>query len=223
MNTRTWELLYNSNENLREEDPKGRYRHEIAMDENYIYIFGGGTQDASFDMDIIPAYNFAENKFIFIQTKGDPSVTANGGYPDARKFHSCVQHQNDVIITGGSKQVGQYFDDIWRFSLETRHWQLLTQVKLPYPLFFHDAAGAGNGQMYIFGGVTPGTNLDLVRTNDLHKIWIKIPTLGEICWEAMTYYHSSIADKTKEELLSIGIPRKYAERATHGRNLNVII
>lgn len=221
-----WELLYNSNENLRDEDPKGRYRHEIAYDDNYIYIFGGGTQDASFAMDIVPAYNFNENKFIFIKTKGDPFVTANDGYPEARKFHSCVQQYGDngveVIIAGGSKQVGQYFDDIWKFDVQTHQWQLLTQSKLPYVLFFHDAAAVGNGQMFIFGGVTTGTN-DLVRTNDLHKIWTKIPALSEICWEAYKHYQPTLADKTKEELLSIGVPRKFADRATHGRNMGAII
>lgn len=98
-------------------------------------------------MDTIPAYNFAENKFIYIETKPDPFVTANGGYPEARRFHSCVQQQGEdgvieVIIAGGSKQTGLspiYFDDIWKFNLKTHQWQLLTQTKLPYVLFFHDA------------------------------------------------------------------------------------
>lgn len=78
-------------------------------------------------------------------------------------------------------------------------------------------AALGNGQMYIFGGVTSNNYGELVRTNDLHKIWVKIPTLSEICWEAMTFYNPSIANQTKEDLLSIGVPRKFAERATHGR------
>lgn len=51
--TRTWELLYASNDNIRDDDPKGRYRQEIAQDDEYIYIFGGGTQDTSFDMDVV--------------------------------------------------------------------------------------------------------------------------------------------------------------------------
>lgn len=230
LNTRTWELLYTCNENIRD-DPKGRYRHGIAQDDEYIYIFGGGTQDFSFGMEFIPAYNFNENKFVFIQTKPDPTITTvNCGYPEARRFHSCVQLTDtssnqlgsEVIIAGGSKAVGTYFDDIWKFNLKTHQWQLLTQTKLPYVLFFHDAAAVGNGLMYIFGGVTTGTN-DLVRTNDLHKIWVQIPKLSEICWEALTYYQPTIVDRSKDELLSIGVPRKFAERATHGRNTGAFI
>lgn len=212
-----------SNENIRD-DPKGRYRHEIAQDDDYIYIFGGGTQDFSFDMDIIPAYSFNENKFVFIQTKPDPSViTVNGGYPEARRFHSCVQQGGEVIIAGGSKAVGTYFDDIWKYNLQTHQWQLFTQTKLPYVLFFHDAAAVGNGLMYVFAGVTTGNNNDLVRTNDLHKMWVQIPKLSEICWEALTYYQPTIADQSKEDLLYMGVPRKFADRTTHGRNTGAFI
>ncbi|XP_055316110.1 kelch domain-containing protein 10 homolog [Sitodiplosis mosellana] len=212
LNTRTWESLYVSNENIRDNDPKGRYRHEIAQDDEYIYIFGGGTQDTSFDMEVIPAYNFLKNEFVFIPTNADPSF----GYPEARRFHSCVQQGGEVIIAGGSKAVGIYFDDIWKFNLRTRQWKLL-QTKLPYVLFFHDAAAVGNGLMYIFGGVTT-RNGDLVRTNDLHKIWVQIPKLSEICWEALTFYDPTIANRSKKALLEIGVPRTFAERATHGRN-----
>lgn len=223
MNTRAWEYLYQCNENIRD-DPKGRYRHEIAYDDDYIYIFGGGTQEASFDMDVIPAYSFNENKFIFIQTKPDPQTTANGGYPEARRFHSCVQQftENgiDVIIAGGFKAQQQYLDDIWKFNLRTHQWQRYAQTKLPYTLFFHDAAATGNGLMYIFGGVTGDNGM---RTNELHKMWVKIPKLSEICWDALTFYHPTIADRRKEELLSVGVPRKFAERATYGRSMGAII
>lgn len=223
MNTRTWEHSYQCNENIRDEPP-GRYRHEIACDDDYIYIFGGGTQDASFDMDIIPAYSFNENKFIFIKTKPDPQVTANGGYPESRRFHSCVQQSNDngieVIIAGGFHSPERFLDDIWKFNLQTHQWQLYAQTKLPYTLYFHDAAATGNGLMYIFGGVTRNEGL---RTNEVHKMWVKIPSLSEMCWDALTFYHPTIADRSKQELLSVGVPRKFAERATHGRNMGAVV
>lgn len=86
-----------------------------------------------------------------------------------------------------------------------------------YVLFFHDAATVGNGLMYIFGGVTTQNN-DFVRTNDLHKIWIQIPKLSEICWDALTFYQPSIIDRSKEELLSIGVPLNFAERVAQSRS-----
>lgn len=217
--------MYVSNDYMRDEDPPGRYRHEIAHDDDYIYIFGGGTQDTSFEMDRIPAYSFNENKFTYIKSKPDPLVTANSGYPEARRFHSCIQQQctdnngTEVIIAGGFKAPTEYLDDIWKFNLRTHQWQLFKQTKLPYKLYFHDAACTGNGLMYIFGGVAGRAEL---RTNDLHKMWVQIPRLSEICWDALTYYHPTIANQSKEELLSIGVPLKFTERATFGRNLGTI-
>lgn len=224
LRTRTWEILYVSNDNMRDGDPPGRYRHEIAHDDDNIYIFGGGTQNASFDLDQIPAYSFTENNFRYIKTKPDPQVTANGGYPEARRFHSCIQQAGDngidVIIAGGFRAPTQYLDDIWKFNLRTYQWQLFKQTKLPYKLYFHDAASTGNGLMFIFGGVSGCADH---RVNDLHKMWVQIPRLSEICWDAITYYHPTIANRSKEDLLRIGIPRKFAERATFGRNLGTII
>lgn len=212
------------NDYMREDDPPGRYRHEIAHDDEFIYLFGGGTQDRSFDMERIPAYSFKENRFTFIKSKPDPLVTANGGYPEPRRFHSCVQQTGengtDVIIAGGFKAPTEYLDDIWRFNLRTYQWHLFQQTTLPYKLYFHDAACNGHGLMYIFGGVAGRAER---RTNELHKMWIQLPRLTEMCWEAMTFYHPTISNRTKDELLSIGIPLKFAERATFGRNLGTII
>lgn len=210
---RSWECCYVCNENIRD-DPKGRYRHEIAYDENYVYILGGGTQSQSFDLETIPAFSFSENKYIFVKTKPDTNTDTNGGYPEPRRFHSCIQHTTEdgveVVIAGGYKSQDRFFDDIWKLNLRTLQWRRFAQTKLPYALYFHDSATIGNtGCMYIFGGVT-GNGL---RTNDLMKMWVKIPKLSEICWEALVHYYPRIADKDKSELLKSGVPPKYAERA----------
>lgn len=216
--------MYVSNDHMRDDDPPGRYRHEIAHDDDNIYIFGGGTQGISFELDQIPAYSLTENRFRYIKTKPDSQVTANGGYPEARRFHSCTQQIGDngidVIIAGGFKAPNVYLDDIWKFNLRTYQWTLYKQTKLPYKLYFHDAASTGNGLMYIFGGVSGRAEN---RTNDLHKMWVQIPALSEICWDAITYYHPTISSRSKEDLLRVGIPLKFAERATFGRNLGTII
>lgn len=219
LNTYVWECCYICNEYLRD-DPNGRYRHEIAFDDDYVYIFGGGTQNESFDLETVPAYHFDDNKWIFIKTKADPNTQKNGGYPEPRRFHSCIQQEGDdgieVIIAGGYISQDNYLDDIWKLNLKTHQWQRFAQTKLPYSLFFHDAATTGNGSMYIFGGVT---GQSLTRTNELHKMWTKIPKLSEIAWEALIFYYPSLLDKDKLDLLKIGVPPKFAARATIGRNL----
>lgn len=207
------------------DDPKGRYRHEIAYDENFVYILGGGTQDQSFDLEIVPAYSFNDNKWIFVKTKSDPNTEANNGYPEPRRFHSCIQQYSDdgieAIIVGGYKSQEKRFDDIWKLNLRTHQWQRFVQTKLPYTLYFHDAATTGNGLMYVFGGVTSQSGG--LRTNDLHRMWTKIPKLTEMCWEALIHYHPMLLiDKNVNYLLKFGIPRKFAERAAQGSNTGCI-
>lgn len=221
---RVWEKVYHCNHETNEKDPEGRYRHEIAHDDDHIYIFGGGTQDSSFPMNVIPAFSISQNKFVSIATKADPTVIDNDGYPEARRFFSLVQHSTDngieVVIAGGFNSPTRFLDDIWKFNLQTHQWQLLTQSKLPKTLYFHDAAAVGNGLMYIFGGVEGS---DGERTNNLHKMWVHIPKLSEMCWDALTFYDPKLADRSKEELLCAGVPRKFAERAVHGRSNGVTI
>lgn len=215
--------MYECKVNLRD-DPQGRYRHEVAHDDDYVYVFGGGTQDQSFDLEILPAYNFHTNKWIYVKTLPDPNTEENGGYPEPRRFHSCVQQNTDrgleAIIAGGYKARDKRFDDIWKINLRTYQWQRFTRTKLPYTLYFHDATAMESGQMYVFGGVT-SNNGDL-RTNDLHRMWTKIPKLAEICWEALMHYNPKYLDKKLEDLLSMGIPRRFANRIDSGQHRSQI-
>lgn len=223
LTTRVWECCYTCNENIRE-DPQGRYRHEVVHDEDHVYILGGGTQDQSFDMEVVPAYSFHENKWIYVKTLPDPNADANGGYPEARRFHSCIQqhtdHGTEAIICGGYKAPDKRFDDIWKLNLKTHQWRRFGQTKLPYTLYFHDATATESGQMFVFGGVT-GDNDGRLRTNDLHRMWTKIPKLAEISWEAVLHYNPRLLDKNLVDLLSIGVPRNFAGRIVHGRHCDM--
>lgn len=217
--TRQWECVYICNEMLRDEDPKGRYRHEVACDQKYIYLFGGGTRDQTFDMESIPAFDYALNKWTFIRTKPDNNVEANGGFPQPRKFHSCVQQDTEngleVIVAGGYKSDGIYFDDVWKLSLENQQWMRFSQTSLPHQLYFHDATSYRNGCMYIFGGTThSGT-----RTNDLHKMWVRIPKLSEICWEAVLHYWPKLPSADSKKLLHIGIPQEFVNRTVRSQRV----
>lgn len=213
--TRRWECVYISNERFNDEDPEGRYRHEIASDDKYIYLFGGGTRERTFDLVSIPAFDYHLNKWIFIPTKPDSS----NGYPEPRKFHSCIQQETkngiEVVIVGGYKAESVYFDDVWKLNLTTHQWTCFAQTKLPYKLYFHDASSSRNGCMYIFGGTThSGT-----RTNDLHKMWTKIPKLSEISWEAIMHYCPKLTSIQSEKLIEIGVPLEFVNRATRSQKV----
>lgn len=64
--------------------------------------------------------------------------------------------------------------------------------------------------MYIFGGVTHIKNN--TRTNRIFKIWLTVPKLKEICWEAMLHYRKDIRQRSRSYLLEAGIPNEFVQR-----------
>lgn len=219
---KVWESVYICRGSSPSE-PKGRYRHEIAYDNNYIYVLGGGTSDSAFDLEIVPAFDLRLNKWISIKTQADPSVKLPG-YPAPRKCHSCVQYETpngiEVIIAGGYFEDQRFFDDIWKLNLRTHQWQLFQTTTFPRALYFHDAATSGNGKMYVFGGISVGEGLEnSTRINDIYKIWTTIPKLSEIAWDAVIYYHPDLPNRERTELLELGIPPKFANRAIRGQTI----
>lgn len=183
LKTRVWQLLHQSQPQVIADDPAGRYRHELALYNDAIYLFGGGTANSTFDLITIPAFCLVSDKWKNVKTKPDPSLVESKGYPRPRKFHSLVHLGDLVIITGGCNDE-MYFRDMWRFNLSTLEWTLLKQ-KLPHKLFFHDATVTREGCMYIFGGIR---KQDGLRTRQLYKMWIKVPSLKATCIEAIRTY-----------------------------------
>lgn len=214
--TKKWDCIYVCREDIRQ-DPKGRYRHEVAHDDNYIYVFGGGTSDTAYPLEEIPAFCLRTSEWQFIKTKPDPTVKAPG-YPAARKCHSCIQYATDVgievVVAGGYCDDRNYFNDIWKLNLRTFEWRLFTTARFPYPLYFHDAATSGNGLMYVFGGieVLANNNDDKVRTNEIYKMWMTVPKLSEMCWEAILHYEPQLPSYSKQSLLRKGIPKSFVNR-----------
>lgn len=215
LSSRIWECIYICNDILRDDDPKGRYRHEVVHDGTHIYILGGGTRECTFDLESLPAFDLTLNKWTSIKTKPDPHSNRNGGYPEPRKFHSCVQQNTDdgieVIIAGGFKTNVDLFDDIWKLNLRTYQWTRYAQTKLPHKLHFHDATIANNGCMYIFGGISGS------RNNHLHKMWLRIPKLSDMCWEALQVYNPALNKIEKSTLLQVGVPQKYAAQVDRAK------
>lgn len=149
--TQKWELLAMSRPIIDPAQPIGRYRHEIAIDSNYVYIFGGGTSDQVFDLKKLPVFDLNEKKWNYIETYPN----SNEQYPKPRKCHSLVQHtlknlygedETLVYIVGGINQSGP-LNDVWRLSLKTRQWHCYRKAALRTTLYFHDAALTNDGCM----------------------------------------------------------------------------
>lgn len=65
--------------------------------------------------------------------------------------------------------------------------------------------------MYIFGGIEYSEK-DMRRRNDLFKMWMTIPKLSDICWDAITHYNHNLHRFDRATLLSAGIPDRFVNR-----------
>ncbi|XP_059614073.1 kelch domain-containing protein 10 homolog [Phlebotomus argentipes] len=219
--TYEWELVYHCDEN-NEDDPPGRYRHELAYDGERIFVLGGGTSQVAFTLSKIPAFNLRTNTWAMVQTKPDPTISQPGdktAFPEARKCHSCVQiespHGPSAVIIGGYDSC--FYNDIWRLDLSTLEWRCFGKLSSFRPLFFHDATVTRSGCVYIYGGITCNvlTNATRIkRTTNMYKIWMAIPKLSEMCIEALNFYAPRLKDSSTEELIKLGVPPPFVERLT---------
>ncbi|XP_030386869.1 kelch domain-containing protein 10 homolog [Scaptodrosophila lebanonensis] len=220
LRTKIWENVYICRPEMRE-DPEGRYRHEVVYDGKHIFVLGGGTSHSVYDLQRIPAYNLDANCWDYFNTLPDPWFTSAGqsdkGYPKPRKCFSCVQHQLsngdiEAFITGGLQgDFSTYFSDIWKLNLRTKQWSIIQTASLPRPLYFHSAAHSDNGCMYVFGGIEYNEK-EMRRRNDLYKMWMTVPKLSEMCWDAITYYNDNLDMYNRQTLLKSGIPKSFTER-----------
>lgn len=215
--TKEWDLVY-ACKGDQPSEPQARYRHEVAFDGSNIYVFGGGTSLSAFPLKVVPTFNVETRTWTMLKTKrsdvGRRLASASGefpdipGYPARRKCHTAVQVQDDVYICGGCSGT-RVFDDIWRFHIPTLQWYFIP-TRLPIPLSFHTACVTPAGCMYIFGGVT---NIERsLRTNKVFKMWLKVPKLKEMAWDALTTTNDNIKRNKNQHLLEVGIPRDFVSR-----------
>lgn len=205
LSTLVWEPLFVGTG--QEGEPSGRYRHEIARVGNKLCILGGGTSEWAFELMEIPVFDLETKTWTTVIPKADDSLKDTLA-PLPRKCHSAVQIDTpdgvQVFVAGGSD--GQsIFEDIWKLNVSDLQWTLMQQTVLPQPLYFHSSTVTSYGCMYVFGGIEPKEEATS-RNNILYKVWLCIPKLSEICWEAITMCHPNLDQLDKRTLLNIGIP-----------------
>jgi len=199
-----WSKLYNQQPGG-EDEPRARYRHELCLYDNKIFVLGGGTSFMAERFDFLPTFCLANLTWSYTKTLPDPDATIDvgdgNGYPDKRRCHGAVQDGFGVFIFGGYDGT-EIYADAWRLDLRTLKWAKLPG-DLPRPVYFHASTVTEDGKLYIFGGVdNVETNS---RTNKVFSGWIKIPSLRALAWEAVTNY-IDIDNVEPAELLEEGVP-----------------
>lgn len=176
-------------------------------------------------MEEIPTFDIEIRQWKLVKTLPDQVLKT---FPAKRKCHSIVQYKNqdgdvEVIICGGL-DLRTEFDDIWKLSLKTFQWTKFS-TKLPKKMYFHDACITSNYCMWIFGGVyatrvstrerpnRPQTHHYIrTRVNTVFKMFVSIPKLADIAFEALCHYNPGIEKADPDYLIRQGVPLEYVER-----------
>lgn len=88
--------------------------HSMSQINNkYICIFGGSNK-GNFYNDL---YIYTINEGTWTK-EGDDSVNK----PDKRIEHSQCSYNNSIYIYGGINQVGDYYNDLWKFDMSSYQW-----------------------------------------------------------------------------------------------------
>ncbi|XP_012273253.1 kelch domain-containing protein 10 homolog [Orussus abietinus] len=194
-------------------EPKGRYRHELAFDGKRIYVLGGGTAMEAFGFAEMPTFDLESNRWITLNTHGSDEYDS---IPAPRRCHGLVQYTDEltgvisVVISGGYDGT-RVFSDVWKLNLKLLQWTRLLKCILPCPVYFHSTALTREGCMYTFGGIIRISS-ESHRTDALYSVWLTIPKLSEICWEALNFYNQNLWRRTPSELLRMGVPLKFVRR-----------
>ena len=68
-----WSCLYRLS-GVREE-PEPRYRHELALWEDQLYVLGGGTSFSADRFEDLPTFSIVHRRWYYTRTKPDPLAT----------------------------------------------------------------------------------------------------------------------------------------------------
>ncbi|XP_065829969.1 kelch domain-containing protein 10-like [Oscarella lobularis] len=197
--------VYTKLESAGKNKPEPRYRHEMVWDSKKFYVIGGSTIDQEYRFDTIHAFDFESQ--LWNECACHPAQ--RDGFPNSRRFHACAKLNHMVYLSGGTSWLDVMYDDVWSLHLVTLQWTRLA-VKLPVALFFHSMAVTPAGCLYIFGGCTTlaGTN----RSDKMYKMWLRVPSLMEMCWLKLTKSYPRLLDVGNSKLHALGIPLKLVNR-----------
>lgn len=210
LTTRRWTELYRKTPYDESQFPVERYRHEMALYDDKIYVFGGGNSSTVCSLISLPVFDLKNNSWTQVRTRSEAST-----FPSKRKCHGCVvTKDNYVYVFAGNKMRNtEVLKDIWRFNLNTLTWTPI-EVTLRRPLFFFGITITPTDKVYIFGGVRHDPSGATHRTNEIYEIWLSVPPLHELAWQTVLDDRSH--DQTKEEKIStvhaLGVPKRFLDR-----------
>ncbi|CAF3387245.1 unnamed protein product [Rotaria socialis] len=198
----------------------GRYRQEVYLYDQKIFVFGGGGGSGiSYSLENLPVFDIDNRRWSFVHTNPDPIHN----FPQGRKFHSIFPFGNNQVIMFG----GAHFDTVtsahhtvsehlWTFDFEKLEWSMLQSLNMVQSTYFHAAAMNSRGEIWTHGGVIQDSAAipHETRITNLYKMHTRVLHLSEIAWN---YFLNCLADRKSllqqpEVLSRLNIPKRFVGR-----------
>ncbi|KAK4305103.1 hypothetical protein Pmani_022979 [Petrolisthes manimaculis] len=209
--TLTWTTLAKPDLCKQDGESPGRYRAEIGVLDGKVVVVGGTSAFTVFSLDQLPVLDVRSGQWELQRTHPDPITHA---HPAPRRSHAAVQMNNDLYVIGGTDGMTVY-DDVWRLHLPSLTWTR-HPLRLPTPLYFHDAALTQNGILYVYGGLSSVGSSQ--RSSALYRAKLQAQPLLEVAWDAFTLHCPTITSSPaldshiNHEYLAAGVPRNLMKR-----------
>lgn len=158
----------------------GRYSHATVVQNNSMYVFGGGSSTNTTFNDL---WRFDLSKREWVRPK------SMGMYPSPKACATMVNYNNWLVLFGGWRHPSSYppyqpwrlFDEVHLYNMTDNSWTELPSVDGPPPMTGHSASVQNEHTMVVFGGYTctdgHGTSTNDVWCFNLRTFtWKKIET-----------------------------------------------
>ena len=141
-----------------------RTGHTIACDDKCIYLFGG-TDGQSRNNDL---YQYDP------QTNQWKMLEVTGLVPQSRSGSQCALQNGVIYFFGGyTKKDGEYFNDLFEFDIEHKHWSEIAVAASEAPVKRTDhTLSLFKDSLYVFGGYDGKSRFnDLCQFHLVRKEW----------------------------------------------------
>jgi len=200
------EQLYDSHGRNR---PRVRYRHEMALYDQKLYILGGGDQSVCLSMAYLDCFCLREGEWLKATSRAD----ATYGYPPPRLCHTATRVGEFVYLHGGDGGGAQgLLGDAWRLHLPSLQWQRLSGADT-HNVCFHAAAATEDGSVYLQGGKL-GMQARAPRSATMWRLPCQIGSLAALAGEAVLAAAPHLVSQVPiSELRKAGLPPSFIARA----------
>lgn len=163
----TWNLLEPTSKEL----PIARRYHSSEIYKDYLFVFGGETNNYSHLNDLW---------CLNLITREWKELNPNGTIPNARRYATLTLYENSLYLLFGRNNQNR-FNDFWEYNIQSNAWKEVLPINnMPSPRAAHVSV-LYNSSILCFGGNdgTPEFSNSLFEYNFVTKCWTEVQVQGK--------------------------------------------